>query len=333
MFSSTAKRASRSVAFRAIVIWTVGFAFLLFGIAVGCDGPSPPTNPDATAAQPIFWQIDAPEVTGQASAGRLYLLGSIHVGPEGGWQLPAAILERFEASNALIVEIDMRDREALESQDDLVLAHGLLPPGQSIKNHISESTYEMLERHAENRGPSLANLNPWQAWMIATMLLTNELERLGYPTEAGVDLDLMARASEEQTIIGLETMEQQLKLLSSMSKANQELMLKDMLLQVEDIETYFGELKEAWRTGNEAKLEDVLFQELKRTPELAPFYQRVIYDRNESMCEGFREQLESGETRFGVVGVYHVIGERGVPACLKRLGYQVIRLRDAAAQS
>jgi len=328
MFSSTAKRAKW---FPAGVAPGQAIAALLIAILFGCEEATAAPSVPNTTAHPIFWQVDAPGIAGQTKAARLYLLGSIHVGPKGGWQLPASIIERFEASEALIVEVDMSDRSGAESQENLVLAHGLLPAGESIKNHVSEATYAALTSYADKRGRSLANLNSSQAWMIATLLLTVELERLGYPSEGGVDLDMIARAGEDQSVVGLETMEEQLSMLSSMSKETQELMLKDMLLQVDEIEAYFEELKEAWRTGDEARLEAVLFDELEQTPKLAPFYEHAIYGRNETMCKSFREHLAKGGTRFGVVGTYHITGERGIPACLKRHGYKVKRLRDTPA--
>ncbi|MCP4039284.1 MAG: TraB/GumN family protein [bacterium] len=310
MSSNTAKRGKT---LRAVVLCCAVLAAL-----GGCEIASEPVMGEREA-QPIFWQIDG------AEGGRLYLLGSIHVGPQTGWILPSEIIERFEASDALVVEVDMREGSP-ERQDDAVLRHGLLPPTQSVENHISAETYAMLERHATASGRSMANIHPWKPWMIATMILMEELHRLGYPTEAGVDLDLMARTAPEQRVVGLETAEEQLSLLGGMSPENQELMLKDILLQARNIETHFEELKEAWRNGDEERLEHVLFRELQRTPELAPFYEQVIYGRNASMCERLEKLMVAGETLFGVVGAYHLVGERGIPACLERRGFEVSRL-------
>ncbi len=292
----------------------------------------PPTVSAAEAsaterAEPVFWQIDQPKNKAGANAGRLYLLGSIHVGPRGGWQLPAATLARFASSNALIVEVDMQGGSP-EEQDDAVLRYGLLAPGDSIKNHISPALYAELEHRVAKNGRSIANINAWKPWMVATMLLTFEIERLGYPTQAGLDLDMMARVTSDQRIVGLETMTEQLSLLGGMSASNQELMLKDILLQAEGIEAYFNELKEAWRTGDGAKLQEVLFRELEASPELEPFYERVIYGRNKTMCKRLEELLASGETLFGVVGAYHLVGTRGIPACLADKGFRVTELRD-----
>jgi uncharacterized protein YbaP (TraB family) len=327
MFSSTKKRVDP---LRLAISITLAVSSAL-AIFAACSSDSAAKTPMQRTAKPIFWQIDAPEVDGQPAPGRLYLLGSIHVGPKGGWELPASVVARFEASKALIVEVDMRSGKTPEEQDNAVLAHGLLPPGESLANHISAPTYAMLERYAEKSNRSLFDINPWQAWMVATMLLTFELERLGYPSEAALDVNLMARVTSRQPIIGLETIEEQLSLLSGMSPAHQELMLKDTLLQIDDIENYFDELKEGWRTGDEDRLESVLFRELEKTPELAPFYERVIYSRTTTMCDGFEKQLESGETLFGVVDVYHIVGARGVPACLAARGYTTVRLSASGA--
>lgn len=290
---------------------------------------SGPTESTAEPANPIFWQIDGVSSDGEPNGQRLYLLGSIHVGPKGGWTLPASVMKRFEASKTLVVEVDMRDDGNPEDQDNLVLSHGLLPPGESLKNHVSAATYAMLERYAEKTGQSLTDLNPWQAWMISTLLMMTELQRLGYPTEAGVDVDLMSRVSAGQHVVGLESMDEQLSLLSGMTPEHQDLMLKDMLLQVANIERYFNELKEAWRTGDEAGLQDVLFRELAETPELAPFYERVIYARNKTMCEKLATLLASGDALFGVVGAYHVTGPRGIPACLKKRGFRTTRVQGS----
>ncbi len=295
-----------------------------------CEPPAPPRQGDAPVigeaggpspndADPAFWQIEG------SSGGRLFLLGSIHVGPVEGWKLPANVLTRFDSADALLVEVDMREGSPTE-QDDAVLQHALLPPGQSVKKHLSAETYAVLEEHITASGRSMVNIHPWKPWMIATMLLLEELQRLGYPTEAGVDLDLMTRAGEAKPIIGIETSEEQLRLLGGLSPENQELMLKDMLLQMSRIEAHFAALRDAWREGDTAALETLLFEELERTPELAPFYEAVIYGRNTTMCERLDQRIAADKTLFAVVGAAHLVGPRGVPACLAAKGHQVERV-------
>ncbi|MDP6979377.1 MAG: TraB/GumN family protein [Myxococcota bacterium] len=304
-------------------------SLLFVALLTACEPAAPKTRGDATPpvatdVRPAFWQIDG------ASGGRLFLLGSIHVGPVGGWKLPAEALALFDGSDALLVEADMREGSPAE-QDDAVLRHALLPPGESVENHLSAETYASLEQLITANGKSMANIHPWKPWMIATMLLLEELQRLGYPTEAGLDLDLMERAGDTKPVIGIETAEEQLRLLGGLSAENQELMLKDMLLQMSGIEAHFDALKDAWREGDTAALEKLLFEELERTPELAPFYEAVIYGRNETMCERLDAHFAADQTLFGVVGAAHLVGPRGIPTCLAEKGHSVERVSNGGS--
>ncbi len=300
---------------------------LLLGLG-GCEVAKTPAPIPANAreATPAFWRVEG------ASGGELFLLGSIHVGPREGWILPEDVLAHFDRSSTLIVEVDMRE-DSPEAQDDAVMRHALLAPGESVKNHLSPETYAALEAHITGQGRNMANIHPWKPWMIATMLLLEELQRLGYPTEAGVDLDLMERAGDDIPVVGIETAEEQLSLLGGLTPENQELMLKDILGQMSGIEAHFEALMNAWRTGDAEALEALLFEELARTPELAPFYEAVIYGRNATMCERFEKRIEAGQSLFGVVGAAHLVGDRGVPACLAGRGHRVERIASPAAQA
>jgi len=306
---------------RALGLAVVSASFL----ALGCEDPTPPaprpTNP--RAATPTFWRVEG------AAGGELYLLGSIHVGPREGWILPGEVLAHFDRANTLFVEVDMR-ADSPEAQDDAVMRHALLPPGESIEDHISRETYEALAAHVTGQGRSMANIHPWKPWMVATMLLLEELQRLGYPTEAGVDLDLMNRAGKDKVVVGIETSEEQLSLLGGLSSENQELMLKDVLLQMQGLESHFEELMYAWRAGDTEALEALLFAELQRTPELAPFYEAVIYGRNQTMCERLEKQIPKQRPGFAVVGAAHLVGDRGIPACLSAKGHRVERVTAPA---
>lgn len=293
-------------------------------LAFACERPPEPVEIAAAdrESQPASWQVEGP------FGGELFLLGSIHVGPKEGWTLPPEAMARFEAADALLVEVDMRGGNP-EEQDAAVMRHAFLPPGESVKDHLSPDTYARLERYITRQGRNMVNVHPWKPWMLATMVLLEELQRLGYPTEAGVDLDLMQRAGESKAVIGLETTEEQLRLLGGLSRENQELMLKDTLLQLDDIEAHFLALKEAWRTGDVDALEALLFAELKRNPELTPFYEAVIFERNETMCERMARRIEPETKLFAVVGAAHLVGERGIPACLEARGNRVERTSHA----
>jgi uncharacterized protein YbaP (TraB family) len=353
MYSSTATRPDADSSWRH---WLVGVACHLtrpaisrsacsasswaavcvsLAAALAC-APAPGPHPaheisiEDRHAAPIFWRV----TSGNAAqpAADLHLLGSIHVGPEKGWILPEPVMRAFDDADALVVEVDMSGEEN-EQQDDLVLRYGLLPPGESLGDHVSPDTYEALEDYLEDGGPKITTLNPMRPWMVAVWLQIAEVQRLGYPPEAGVDLffmNLAADAAPPMDVIGLESAEEQLQMFSRMPDPVQELMLKEILFGAGQFESYFADLKEAWRNGSEAALEAQLFQELEDHPELLPFYEEVAFKRNQTMVERLVEEMQANRSLFVVVGALHLVGDRGIPAKLEAMGYHVERVHSAS---
>jgi hypothetical protein len=92
---------------------------------------------------------------------------------------------------------------------------------------------------------------------------------------------------------------------------------------------------EAWRVGDEAALTDILFESLVQDAAFEPFYERVIFARNERMALRLAEVLEAdgraGETSFAVLGAGHLIGERSICAKLVEWGYRVERIGERTA--
>ena len=156
--------------------------------------------------------------------------------------------------------------------------------------------------------------------MVAIALTAMEIELAGYSPESGVDLQLMRRARGHKEIVGLETAREQLAMLDGLPAELQSLMLRDVLLHGDDMQGFFLALMEAWRRGDQAALERLVFRELEAHPELSPFYETIIFQRNETMAAKLAALASSGRRVFAVVGAAHMAGERGIPAQLGELG-------------
>jgi len=296
-------------------------------------GPPPgSTAPDPAArhqAEPLFWT---------AAGGRgatLFLLGSIHLGPVEGWSYPEAIDKSFETSDALVVEIDTRAVPA-ETQQQLVLSYALLPDGQSLRQKISPETYELLRQHVAGTELTMPMLEPFRPWMVATLLVLGEAERQGYSPHAGVDVALLERAGAKR-VLPLETAEGQMQLLANLSDELQEMALRDALTQYGEIGDFLARMVEAWRIGDEKALTDTVFQSLEQYPEFADFYEAVFFKRNQTMTSRLLPLLDkpeyAGQSVFVVVGVAHLLGQRGIPTLLANKGYRVQQLKRASAGS
>jgi uncharacterized protein YbaP (TraB family) len=273
-------------------------------------------------AAPMLWRVEAPAPGPTETRGSLTLLGSIHVGPPEGWIFAPSVEQAFVAAEVLVVEVDLEDRSAAE-RDDATLQFGLLATHESLGERISPELYQQTRARLEELGQPIMGIDRLEPWMVAVTLSAMEIERAGHSSENGVDLQLMNRARGEKEIIALESAREQLALLDGLSPELQSLMLEEVLLNAADLGSYFEELMQAWRRGDQSALEKLVFRELDAHPELAPFYEAVIFRRNESMAKRLAELLGSGRRLFVVIGAAHLAGERGIPAQLRALGLRV----------
>jgi uncharacterized protein len=115
----------------------------------------------AADAKTFLWKVNAqPEP--------LYLLGSIHVGNESLYPLPAAIEQAFRVSETLAVEVDITADEDLA---DNFAEAALYPTGDTLQKHISKETYRMIMKEFERYGVDpyrMQRIRPWAlAWVIS----------------------------------------------------------------------------------------------------------------------------------------------------------------------
>jgi len=299
-------------------------AGVLAAALLACAGPAPdaatPQQP-ASRATPALWRATAPA----AGAGELYLLGSVHMGTREMLDLGALVEEAYRLSDELVVEVDVK-RLAPEEVVALVQRHGEFTPPRTLRDVLSQAVLGQLEAYLAERGVPLANVEQFKPWFVSFVVAQLELRAAGYEVELGVDHVLMERASGEKPIVELETAASQLQMLDRLPASLQELMLKDILARLDHFPEEVAELIDAWKAGDEVKLEELVFSPLEQFPELEVFYDLVFFQRNERMTSELAELLGDGKTRLVVLGAGHMLGSRGIPTQLAERGYRVRRL-------
>jgi len=95
--------------------WTpfLGCLVLLLSLLVGCAAPSPTLDPvadsEGTAQQIAGGRVTPPFFRiGGGGGATLLVLGTIHLGPPGGWLLSSEIERGLEEADAFVLEIDLR---------------------------------------------------------------------------------------------------------------------------------------------------------------------------------------------------------------------------------
>jgi uncharacterized protein YbaP (TraB family) len=150
-----------------------------------------------------------------------------------------------------------------------------------------------------------------------------ELMKLGYDPSYGVDNYFLSKATGRKNILELESLDEQLHLLSNLSGKDQELLLTLSLKDLQNAGQEANKLVQAWKTGDTSGMEAVITKSIKEDPKLVPIYEKLIYERNRRMVSKIEGYLKGNGTYFVVVGAGHLSGEKGIVETLGKKGYRV----------
>lgn len=248
----------------------------------------------------------------------MYLLGSIHVGRAALYPLPRAIEQAFEQSDALVVEVKLDLAAKVKAMK--VLSDARYTPPDGLHAHVDEKTWTLLKKDPPLPIGVLDRMHPWT---VAITVLAADLQKNGFDPDAGIDRHFMDEADAvAKPIEGLETVEEQLSLLSSLPDDLQAAMLKESLEEGATIGDEIGAMADAWAKGDEAALTKTVRANWN-DPQYATLYRRMFTDRNVKMADAVERFLGDKKTRFMVVGAGHVVGDGGIVDLLRKRGHSV----------
>lgn len=254
----------------------------------------------------------------RSNTSTLFLFGSIHVARKDIYPLKPAIERAFDASDALVLEIVLNE-ESREKAQQRALENGVYPRGDSLQNHVTAETLELVKQYAKAH-PALLPLLQMKPWLAATTIMVQELTALGYSPERGLDAHFQRRAQKlNKPTIALETAEEQLSLLSGMDEKVQDLMLQETLQSLPELGQIMEDTFSAWQRGDSASLEKTLLNSISR-PEYQPVFEKLFLERNRRMADKIRELLQTDRDYFVVVGSGHLVGQGGLVDLLKDYG-------------
>jgi hypothetical protein len=265
----------------------------------------------ANAGSPV-WAIHGDHNT-------VYLAGSVHLLKAGDAQLPAAFDRAYGGSKALVMELDISKVDPMQAAS-WIMEHGMMKEGTTLRAMIGEDRYRRVSAEAQRLGVPTEVADMLQPWALGLQLLEMQYMQLGFDPQQGVEQQLQHRAQTDgKPISGLETMDEQLGVLQSMSAADQARFLDMVVTEMHDVETETRSVVTAWRTGDAAKLSALLSDEYKSFPAL---YRVLVMDRNKRWVPQIEKLLHGNQDYFVVVGALHLVGEGGLLELMRRDGYK-----------
>jgi uncharacterized protein len=256
----------------------------------------------------------------QGKTNALHLFGSIHFLKQEYYPLPEPIEAAYRQSQCLVLEADLEEANAPKMRL-MILRLARCPEGKTLKDMVGKETYDSLQVHLKNAAGVGGLMDQFKPWMAAVTLLTIELQRLGFNPQQGVDQHFYDAARRDQkTIVPLETVEFQIKLLDSLSDLDGEAMLKETLQEISTFKKILGDMTQAWQTGDSKKLEELVLASMRDFPELR---KKLLTERNERWCGVIEKMLAEGKEAFVVVGAAHLVGKEGLVEMLSKKGFKV----------
>jgi uncharacterized protein YbaP (TraB family) len=263
-------------------------------------------------AHPALWTV-------HGSKGTVYLFGSVHLlPPQVDWHTKE-IDAAFAKSDILVFEIAL-DADAQQQMMAYIVAHGMLPAGQHLREMISPEARAELDADLTKLHLAPADIDQMQPWLAALTLEISGIAKNNYAPSAGVDQQMQANP-QGKPIIGLETVDQQMALLSSGDpRAQLQSFEAGLKTSAEAANGSIGPLLDAWMHGRVDRLAHLTTEELAKYPEAK---KAMFDDRNRAWVKKIVTFLDQPKVYFITVGAGHLAGPDGVPALLRAEGYKV----------
>jgi len=253
----------------------------------------------------------------------VYLLGSIHMMKNETRFLNDSINRAFDDSKVLVLEVDLNSMADPRIQQ-ILIAKGILAGGESFEKLIRKETYARLRKKAAELGLDISKYHQYKPWFFMLMLAETKLQMLGYNPQQGIDRHFFARAAKcGKQVIGLETPEQQMEMLDTMSKLDQDRLVRHGIKDLEIIEEELDSIINAWSTGDMEGLERTILKSFKGFPEI---YNTLIINRNKDWIPKIESFLKQKQNYMIIVGAAHLPGRHGLVELLKKNGRLVEQL-------
>ena len=248
-----------------------------------------------------------------------YLLGTMHSEDPRVTGLLRQFAPLIEQVEVVMIEL-VPDAVALLA----VAAATLLPPGQSLRELIGDQRFEAVADIAAPRGMPIAVLDRLRPWAAAVTL--------GMPAaESGrfLDMEIYLKALQlQRRVVGLETVAEQLAVFDAMPSEVQLLLLEEVVKNAAQMPKQLEELTSAFLAGNLDSLDRVARAQYGSAPvEIGQWFDDVLIgERNARMLARLAPLLQQQRVLIAV-GAMHLVGDTGLIAGLRRLGYRLERWR------
>ena len=269
-------------------------------------------------AQSSVWKVSKGE-------NYFYLAGTIHMLTKQDHPLPDEFMNAYNDADEVIFETNLAEVGTPQYQSKMMQTM-TYNNGLTLASQLTPQIYAELKAFLNTRNINIANFSTFQPWGVALVLSLMEYQRLGMTGEFGVDSYFNHRAlQDKKTISSLETPDEQLVALTSMSLIEPNMAIEMSLHDIKFLPEFVEKMKATWRNGNLKELLKIpLVSQIKT--ETPAIYKALVVDRNNNWMKVLPTLTSSEEIEFVMVGAMHIGGKDGLLYLLKQQGFKVEQL-------
>lgn len=267
---------------------------------------------------PAIWKVSDPNST-------LYLFGTVHLLPDDADWMRRDLQAAFDEVGTVFFEIPDGDKANLEASI-LQRRHGIYQSGTRLSNYLDPITTKHLTAAAYNVNIAPEKLEIFKPWIVADMLSVAAAQEAGLFAKNSADTALRAQAKQARKVIkALDDMQTYIEAVALQPDWVQIQSLEATVKNFDTLGADFKTVNAAWRVGNLGMLvKDMMVPAKERSPEM---FDALFTQRNAKWTKTLDSFLQGDDSALVVVGVGHMLGEDGLPARLRELGYDVERWR------
>lgn len=283
-------------------------------------------------SSPAFYRVS------DEAGHEIYLLGTIHTCFPEALDFPQVILDAFDRSDVLALELDMvKIQDTFTNPEETMTEDEMAEMLTAILTVMySETTLDELlgeedfRKCCELLEVEASDVEHISAGFLTTYLGQKMAEKAGCVPDSGVDIFLALKAHEcSKPVLELEDISEQMDALYTAPVDVQVKEVKEAIHHFDESVEQIALMSEAWMNGDVESLKAIFFEsptEEEYTQEEAEYDAQLGTNRNVKFVEQAKTFLNDGTVAFIAIGAAHILADDGLVNVLASEGYTVEQL-------
>jgi uncharacterized protein YbaP (TraB family) len=282
----------------------------------GACATTPPLPAAPAVPGPALWKVADKDTT-------IYLFGTVHALPKDVPWMRGAIGPALAASDTLVTEVDLAEKDPAAMQQSL-LRTAFLPQDENLRGLLTDDQRAKYEAALSKLGMPVESFDRYEPWYAALMFALIPLAKEGIVGENGVEQALDTAAGDAKKHGALETVDYQLSIFDTLPRDAQIDYMMQTLEGNENIKALLDAMVAEWLKGDADNLAKLMNDDMAGDEALM---EKLLWQRNRTWANWVAKRLETPGTVFVAVGAGHLAGAKSVQADLAAKGIKVSRVQ------